>query len=69
MLLVCIFAYLIADVFLDLYKMTIDTIFLCFAEDCKHNNGKDKAYFMSIELFAYMINSSSSLTAKLDSKY
>lgn len=30
--------------------MTIDTIFLCFCEDCEENNGVDKPYFMSRKL-------------------
>lgn len=35
-----IVAYFVANVVLDIYDMTIDTLFLCFAEDCAHNNGK-----------------------------
>lgn len=27
--------------------MTIDTLFLCFCEDCEINDGIDKPYFMS----------------------
>ena len=34
--------------------MVIDTIFLCFAEDSKHNNGKDRPYFMSDALLKFM---------------
>jgi solute carrier family 44 (choline transporter-like protein), member 1 len=53
---ICLFAYFIADVCLDLYKMTLDTIFLCFSEDCKHNNGRDKPYFMSNEFVRFLTN-------------
>ena len=31
-------------------KMTIDTIFMCFCEDCDHNDGIEKPYFMSTGL-------------------
>ena len=27
--------------------MTIDTLFLCFCEDCELNDGIEKPYFMS----------------------
>ena len=30
--------------------MTIDTIFMCFCEDCDHNDGIEKPYFMSTGL-------------------
>jgi hypothetical protein len=36
----CIIAYFIADLFMDVYDMTIDTMFLCFAEDTDRNDGK-----------------------------
>ncbi len=53
-LVIVIFTYFVADVFIDLYKMIIDTIFLCFAEDSKMNNGTDKPFFMSDSLLQYM---------------
>ena len=37
---ICIVAFLISDIFLNIYDMTIDTIFLCFAEDSDRNDGK-----------------------------
>ena len=47
-LLVAIFAYIISKVFLGVYDMAIDTIFMCFLEDCDKNDGsEDKPYFMS----------------------
>jgi solute carrier family 44 protein 1 (choline transporter-like protein)/choline transporter-like protein 2/4/5 len=37
---VCFVAWVIADLFLEVYDMTIDTIFICWAEDSDHNNGQ-----------------------------
>lgn len=51
---ICVVAWFIADVFISIYDMTIDTLFLCFAEDCERNNGKDKPYFMSSNLLKFM---------------
>ena len=68
LLVIVIFSYFIADVFLDLYKMTIDTIFLCFAEDSKHNNGKDKPYFMSDEFKQYMDSTASNAAKEEEAK-
>ncbi len=44
--------------------MTIDTIFLCFCEDSKHNNGKDKPYFMSDAFMKYMSSNASNKPAE-----
>ena len=38
----------------DIAQTMIDTIFLCFAEDSKHNNGKDKPYYMSDAFLKFM---------------
>jgi hypothetical protein len=32
----------------------LDTIFLCFCEDCEKNDGVDKPYFMSKVFFNYI---------------
>eukprot|EP00042_Codosiga_hollandica_P038302 m.310639 g.310639 ORF g.310639 m.310639 type:complete len:659 (+) comp55355_c0_seq1:221-2197(+) len=56
-LVIGIFAYFIAELFLGIYKMTIDTIFLCFAEDCKHNNGLDRPYFMHANFYKFLSGS------------
>lgn len=46
-----IFAYAVAILFFDVYDMAIDTIFLCFLEDLKMNDGSaEKPYFMSDSL-------------------
>lgn len=31
-------------------QMAIDTVFVCFAEDCEMNNGVTRPYFMSVGL-------------------
>jgi choline transporter-like protein 2/4/5 len=45
--------YTTASFFLDVYGTGIDTILLCFCEDCDVNKGSDR-YYMSDELFAYI---------------
>eukprot|EP00051_Salpingoeca_urceolata_P006769 m.89580 g.89580 ORF g.89580 m.89580 type:complete len:652 (+) comp14976_c1_seq3:89-2044(+) len=47
---ICVFAWFIAGSFIGVYKMAIDTLVICFCEDHKHNNGKDKPFFMSENL-------------------
>ena len=42
-----LFSYLIAHTFIGVYSMAIDTIFLCFCEDCSRNDGINKPYYMS----------------------
>ncbi|XP_066258139.1 choline transporter-like 2 isoform X2 [Euwallacea similis] len=47
---VMIVTYLIATLFFNVYSMAVDTLFLCFLEDCESNDGKSKPYFMSRNL-------------------
>lgn len=54
----CVIAYLIADQFLNVYDMAVDTIFLCFAEDEKRNNGKDRPYYMDASLRQFLQDNS-----------
>jgi Plasma-membrane choline transporter len=49
-----IFAYLIADCFVTVFEMTVDTIFISFCEDYEENNGMDRPYYMSRELMEIM---------------
>ncbi|CRK97982.1 CLUMA_CG011354, isoform A [Clunio marinus] len=43
--------YIIATVFFGVYSMAVDTLFLCFLEDCERNDGSaDRPYFMSKQL-------------------
>ncbi|KAL1128814.1 hypothetical protein AAG570_013348 [Ranatra chinensis] len=52
--LVGIFAYLVSHCFITVYEMVIDTIFLCFCEDCEINDGVNKPYFMNQGLMVSM---------------
>ncbi|ALC46404.1 CG11880 [Drosophila busckii] len=48
---VVIGAFLITSVFFGVYSMAVDTLFLCFLEDCERNDGTpEKPYFMSKQL-------------------
>ncbi len=48
---VAIGSYFTADVFLEVYGMAIDTVFLCFLEDLEVNDGtKAKPYYMPKKL-------------------
>ncbi|KAJ8734636.1 hypothetical protein PYW08_013886 [Mythimna loreyi] len=43
--------YLICTIFFNVYEMAVDTLFLCFLEDCERNDGSlEKPYFMSKDL-------------------
>ncbi|XP_063633223.1 choline transporter-like 2 isoform X4 [Cydia splendana] len=43
--------YLISTIFFNVYAMAVDTLFLCFLEDCERNDGSsEKKYLMSKEL-------------------
>lgn len=41
----------------DCFQMTIDTIFICFCEDCELNDGISKPYYMSRGLMEFVQNS------------
>ncbi|XP_055609417.1 choline transporter-like protein 1 [Uranotaenia lowii] len=66
-ILVGIFAYLVAHCFMTVYEMTVDTIFLSFCEDCETNDGINKPYFMSRGLMEFVQNSKKAL-AILDNR-
>ncbi|XP_075226118.1 choline transporter-like protein 1 [Lycorma delicatula] len=52
-----IFAFLVSHCFMTVYEMAIDTIFLCFCEDCEINDGISRPYFMSKGLMEFVENS------------
>lgn len=56
-----VFAFLVCHCFLTVYEMTIDTIFLCFCEDCERNDGIERPYYMSRGLMEFVQNSKQSL--------
>lgn len=48
---VVIASFLITSVFFSVYSTAVDTLFLCFLEDCERNDGsQEKPYFMSKQL-------------------
>ncbi|KAJ8919637.1 hypothetical protein NQ315_006163 [Exocentrus adspersus] len=49
-------------------SMTIDTIFLCFCEDCEENDGVSSPYFMSRGLMEFVVNSNKALKMQHDPK-
>uniref|UniRef100_A0A182VRR9 Choline transporter-like protein n=1 Tax=Anopheles minimus TaxID=112268 RepID=A0A182VRR9_9DIPT len=61
LILVGIFAYLVAHCFMTVYEMTVDTIFLCFCEDCESNDGISRPYYMSRGLMEFVQNSKKAL--------
>ncbi|XP_037916936.1 choline transporter-like protein 1 isoform X2 [Hermetia illucens] len=52
-----LFAYLVAHCFISVFEMIIDTIFICFCEDCEQNDGINRPYFMSRGLMEFIQNS------------
>ncbi|XP_046464440.1 choline transporter-like protein 1 [Daphnia pulex] len=63
-LVAAIFAYLIAHCFISVFEMCIDTVFICFCEDCEINNGQDQPYFMSRGLMEFVEKSQKALRAR-----
>ncbi|CAK9832448.1 Choline transporter-like protein 1 [Anthophora retusa] len=55
------FAFLVAHCFISIYEMIIDTIFLCFCEDCEKNDGISRPYYMSRGLMEFVENSKKAL--------
>lgn len=52
-----IFAYFVAHCFISVYEMVIDTVFMCFCEDCNLNDGTTREYYMSKELMDFVESS------------
>ena len=47
LLIVCLFAYLVAHCFLSVFENVVDVLFLCFAVDTKYNDGSPgREYYM-----------------------
>ena len=54
--LVVIGSYLVANVFFNVYEVAVNTMFLCFLEDCERNDGtQSKPYYMSNSLRQLML--------------
>ncbi|CRK86752.1 CLUMA_CG000584, isoform A [Clunio marinus] len=50
-----IFSFLVVHCFMTVFEMTLDTIFICFCEDCELNDGMTRPFFMSREMMEVMI--------------
>ncbi|XP_069486940.1 choline transporter-like protein 1 isoform X2 [Ambystoma mexicanum] len=58
LIIVCLFAFLVAHCFLSIYEMVVDVLFLCFAIDTKYNDGSPgKEFYMDKILMEYVENS------------
>eukprot|EP01147_Barroeca_monosierra_P009697 gene9697-1906_t len=56
-IIVCVVAWLTASIFVGIYGMTIDTIFLCFAEDSERNDGSpEKPLYASSSLLKVLFS-------------
>lgn len=58
LIIVCLFAFLVAHCFLSIYEMVVDVLFLCFAIDTKYNDGSPgREFFMDKVLMEFVENS------------
>ncbi|XP_054459995.1 choline transporter-like protein 1 [Anoplopoma fimbria] len=58
LLIVCLFAFLVAHCFLSVFENVVDVLFLCFAVDTKYNDGSPgREYYMDKALMEYVENS------------
>ncbi|KAM4708556.1 choline transporter-like protein 1 [Discoglossus pictus] len=58
LVIVCLFAFLVAHCFLSIYEMVVDVLFLCFAVDTKYNDGSPgKEFYMDKVLMEFVENS------------
>ncbi|KAL4640247.1 choline transporter-like protein 1 [Arapaima gigas] len=55
LLIVCLFAFLVAHCFLSIFEMVVDVLFLCFAIDTKHNDGSPgREFYMDKALMEFV---------------
>ncbi|XP_060055041.1 choline transporter-like protein 1 isoform X1 [Erinaceus europaeus] len=58
LVIVCLFAFLVAHCFLSIYEMVVDVLFLCFAIDTKYNDGSPgREFYMDKVLMEFVENS------------
>ncbi|XP_072319227.1 choline transporter-like protein 1 [Eucyclogobius newberryi] len=58
LLIVCLFAFLVAHCFLSVFENVVDVLFLCFAVDTKYNDGsRGHEYYMDKSLMEFVENS------------
>ncbi|XP_063151003.1 choline transporter-like protein 1 isoform X2 [Candoia aspera] len=62
LVIVCLFAFLVAHCFLSIHEMVVDVLFLCFAIDTKYNDGSPgKEFYMDKVLMEFVENSRKAL--------
>ncbi|XP_064193747.1 choline transporter-like protein 1 [Anguilla rostrata] len=65
LLIVCLFAFLVAHCFLSIYEIVVDVLFLCFAVDTKYNDGsRGREYYMDKALMEFVENSKKAMPAR-----
>lgn len=52
---------IVSHCFFSVYEMTINTIFLCFCEDCEIHDGLSRPYYMSRSLMHFIQESKTAL--------
>ncbi|KAI1887792.1 hypothetical protein AGOR_G00194010 [Albula goreensis] len=58
LLIVCLFAFLVAHCFLSIFEIVVDVLFLCFAVDTKYNDGSPgREFYMDKALMEFVENS------------
>uniref|UniRef100_A0A1A8CFC7 Choline transporter-like protein n=1 Tax=Nothobranchius kadleci TaxID=1051664 RepID=A0A1A8CFC7_NOTKA len=58
LIIVCLFAFLVAHCFLSVFENVVDVLFLCFAVDTKYNDGSPgHEYYMDKALMEFVDNS------------
>ncbi|KAM9850188.1 choline transporter-like protein 1 [Aulostomus maculatus] len=58
LVIVCLFAFLVAHCFLSIFEIVVDVLFLCFAIDTKYNDGTPgKEFFMDKALMEFVESS------------
>ncbi|NXW10963.1 CTL1 protein, partial [Fregetta grallaria] len=62
LIIICLFAFLVAHCFLSIYEMVVDVLFLCFAIDTKYNDGSPgREFYMDKVLMEFVENSRKSM--------
>lgn len=57
LIIVCLFAFLVAHCFLSIFEIVVDVLFLCFAIDTKYNDGTPgKEFFMDKALMVRRVS-------------
>ncbi|KAM9434056.1 choline transporter-like protein 1 [Clarias gariepinus] len=58
LIIVCVFAFLVAHCFLSVFEMVVDVLFLCFAIDTKYNDGSPgREFYMDKALMEFVEDS------------